>query len=259
MENLFQNAWKFTRKQPHAGKSKWGSQIMKRNRLFFSSGTTERDLPWRTPESFSNRFIGLHKPRGFSRHRVGSGVGQTDRASARRAGVGGGRRKQGCDVLLYAGLRPFQNLIHGKTSYRPAFNRRFSRPRGVGLASVPENQPAASDSYCSGWGRGLEFPYFWQGGTLKGAVWPRSNSIILDLYLPKMSGTEVLRRLRADPRTQALPVAILTITGNERGTLEQPPFNVKHYLRKPLELNRLPEVFTTYLHQNSISLFFRRG
>lgn len=71
--------------------------------------------------------------------------------------------------------------------------------------------------------------------------------IILDLYLPKMSGVDVLTQLRADPRTRSLPVAILTITGNERDTLEKEPYNVKHYLRKPLELNDFLKLYDSYI------------
>jgi len=70
---------------------------------------------------------------------------------------------------------------------------------------------------------------------------------ILDLYLPKMSGSELLRQLRLDPRTRDLSIAILTITGNEQHTLTQDPYLVKHYLRKPLELNSFLELYNLYI------------
>src|SRR4051812_10253564 len=38
--------------------------------------------------------------------------------------------------------------------------------------------------------------------------------VLLDLKLPRVSGMEVLRRMRADPRTRLVPVVILT-TSNE--------------------------------------------
>ena len=71
--------------------------------------------------------------------------------------------------------------------------------------------------------------------------------ILLDLYLPKVSGTEILRQIRMYAPTKDLPVAILSITGNERGNLENEPFNVHHYLRKPLELNDFLKLYNIYL------------
>ena len=40
--------------------------------------------------------------------------------------------------------------------------------------------------------------------------------IILDVMLPKMNGLEVLEKLKADPKTQNIPVLILTNLSNEK-------------------------------------------
>jgi two-component system response regulator len=84
-------------------------------------------------------------------------------------------------------------------------------------------------------------------GPYQGQGYAALKLVILDLYLPKISGIDVLRELRADPSTRPLPVAILTITGNERGQLEKSPFNVQHYIRKPLELNDFLKLYSTYI------------
>src|SRR5436189_3430661 len=40
--------------------------------------------------------------------------------------------------------------------------------------------------------------------------------VLLDLNLPKVGGLDVLRHIRADPRTRVLPVVILTSAGEEQ-------------------------------------------
>ncbi len=63
--------------------------------------------------------------------------------------------------------------------------------------------------------------------------------ILLDLHLPDMDGWEVLRRLRADPVTRAIPVVALSASAMsadiERGRVA----GFSAYLTKPLELQRL--------------------
>lgn len=59
--------------------------------------------------------------------------------------------------------------------------------------------------------------------------------ILLDLKLPKLSGHDVLRRVRADQRTRLIPVVILT-SSNEPSDLERGYENgVNSYVQKPVE------------------------
>jgi len=44
----------------------------------------------------------------------------------------------------------------------------------------------------------------------------KPNLILLDLGLPKMDGFEVLRRLKADPETKAIPVIIFSVMGEQK-------------------------------------------
>ncbi len=59
--------------------------------------------------------------------------------------------------------------------------------------------------------------------------------VLLDLKLPKVDGLEVLRRVRADPRTKYLPVVMLTTSSEERDLLEAYNLGVSSYIRKPVD------------------------
>lgn len=59
--------------------------------------------------------------------------------------------------------------------------------------------------------------------------------VLLDLMLPRISGLEVLRRLRADPRTRALPVVVLTASKEEEDVVETYQFGANAYVRKPVD------------------------
>jgi CheY-like chemotaxis protein len=55
------------------------------------------------------------------------------------------------------------------------------------------------------------------------------------LKLPKLDGLEVLRRVRADPRTKSLPVVMLTTSNEDRDVLDAYNLGVNSYIRKPVD------------------------
>lgn len=59
--------------------------------------------------------------------------------------------------------------------------------------------------------------------------------ILLDLKLPKIDGLEVLRRLRADERTQFLPVVVLTTSKEEQDVTNGYRLGCNSYVRKPVD------------------------
>ena len=61
--------------------------------------------------------------------------------------------------------------------------------------------------------------------------------VLLDLKLPKVDGLEVLRRIRADERTQFQPVAILTSSNEEEDRIKGYALGVNSYVRKPVDFD----------------------
>ncbi|MBV8729487.1 MAG: response regulator [Acidobacteriia bacterium] len=65
--------------------------------------------------------------------------------------------------------------------------------------------------------------------------------ILLDLKLPKISGIEVLKRIKTDERTKRLPVVVLT-TSSEREDIHNCYGNgANSYVRKPVEFEKFLE------------------
>jgi CheY-like chemotaxis protein len=65
--------------------------------------------------------------------------------------------------------------------------------------------------------------------------------ILLDLNLPKLSGLEVLERLRADARSRLIPVVILTSSSEEEGVLACYQKGANSYVRKPIEFHHFAD------------------
>jgi two-component system response regulator len=86
---------------------------------------------------------------------------------------------------------------------------------------------------------GAEACDFLFNGTRDGR--PLPQVILLDLKLPKLSGLEVLERIRSDESTQYLPTVILTSSKQEEDLLEGYRLGVNSYVRKPVDFNAFVE------------------
>lgn len=71
------------------------------------------------------------------------------------------------------------------------------------------------------------------------AVALNPDILLLDLQLPKMSGVEVVRRLRGHPAARDMPVVVMTAHAKEYAEDELRLLEIADYLRKPLQLSEL--------------------
>ncbi len=61
--------------------------------------------------------------------------------------------------------------------------------------------------------------------------------VLLDLRLPKVDGMEVLRKVKDDERTRAIPVVVLTSSKEDRDVAESYKLGVNSYISKPVEFD----------------------
>ncbi len=79
----------------------------------------------------------------------------------------------------------------------------------------------------------LEFIY--ATGRYAGRTTGIPKMILLDLKLPGMDGIEVLRRIKGDPATRAVPVVMLTSSNEDRDIVESYNLGVNSYIVKPVQ------------------------
>ena len=62
--------------------------------------------------------------------------------------------------------------------------------------------------------------------------------LLLDLKLPKVNGAEVLQKVKSDPRTQAIPVVVLTSSREDRDLNETYKLGANSYIVKPVDFEQ---------------------
>jgi len=63
----------------------------------------------------------------------------------------------------------------------------------------------------------------------------------LDLNLPKISGLDVLRKLRSNPATKLLPVVVVTTSNEEEDLIKSYSLGANSYVRKPVDMSQFIE------------------
>ena len=77
--------------------------------------------------------------------------------------------------------------------------------------------------------------FFGYHGCIHGASSQFPKLILLDLKLPKVSGLDVLKRLKSDERTQQIPVAVFTSSNEDLGRVQCYELGADGYIVKPLD------------------------
>jgi len=62
--------------------------------------------------------------------------------------------------------------------------------------------------------------------------------VLLDLKLPKVDGTEVLKQIKGHPRTRTIPVVILTSSKEERDLMNTYDLGANSFIQKPVDFDQ---------------------
>jgi CheY-like chemotaxis protein len=79
-------------------------------------------------------------------------------------------------------------------------------------------------------------------GEGKYATLERPDLILLDLNLPRKSGTEVLAEIKSDPKLSTIPVVVLTTSQAEEDVLRSYEMHANAYVTKPVDFERFGEI-----------------
>lgn len=66
--------------------------------------------------------------------------------------------------------------------------------------------------------------------------------VLLDLKLPKVDGLEVLQEIKSDPRTQSIPVVVMTSSKEDRDLVRSYRLGVNSYIQKPVNFTEFQDV-----------------
>jgi CheY-like chemotaxis protein len=83
--------------------------------------------------------------------------------------------------------------------------------------------------------------YLFSEGEFAGKERPSPLLVLLDLNMPVMDGYQVLGHMKADPRTQRVPVIVLTTTDDAREVSRCYELGCSVYITKPVEYERFSE------------------
>ena len=80
------------------------------------------------------------------------------------------------------------------------------------------------------------------------------SMVLMDLYMPGMDGSELLRSIRQSLSTQSLPVVVLTSSGNPRDEVELLEAGADDFLLKPVVVERLEARVRAVLRRSGVRI-----
>jgi chemotaxis family two-component system response regulator Rcp1 len=78
--------------------------------------------------------------------------------------------------------------------------------------------------------------------------WRSPDLILLDLNLPRLTGRQVLERIRTTPNLRTVPVIVLTTSNRREDILEMYAAGANTYIEKPQDFARFVQVLQTIQH-----------
>jgi two-component system response regulator len=66
--------------------------------------------------------------------------------------------------------------------------------------------------------------------------------VLLDLKMPKIDGLEVLRQIKADPRTRLIPVIVLSSSRDEKDVASAYTLGANSYIAKPVDFDEFVKI-----------------
>ncbi len=111
------------------------------------------------------------------------------------------------------------------------------------IRTLKKNDLAGNLLHLKNGAEALDF-LFAKGAYSKRQIENTPKVILLDLKMPKVSGTEVLRSIKSDERTKKIPVVVLTSSKEDADLNDCYSLGANSYVVKPVDFSKFQEAIT---------------